>query len=194
MLNLILNLYIYITIFIVLLIMIGFIKRRLFIYISGLTAILIVIGFLLPENLIIPVQGATTRDWNHKTFWYEPWGKSGVHKGIDIFAKKGTPLLSATSGVVVYTGKFGIGGNVIIVLGAKWKIHYYAHLKSKNVSVGEFVSTSQKIGTIGNSGNAKGKPAHVHYSIVTLFPYVWRWDNSTQGWKKIFYLNPSEIL
>jgi len=194
MLKLILNLYIYIAVFIVFLIVIGFMKRRLFIYISGLTAVLIAIGFMLPENLVIPVQGAKITDWNHKTFWYEPWGKSRVHKGIDIFAKKGTPLLSATLGVVVYTGKFGRGGNVIIVLGPKWKIHYYAHLESINVLVGEFVSTNKKIGTVGNSGNAKGKPPHVHYSVVTLFPYFWRWDSSTQGWMKIFYLNPSDML
>ncbi len=76
----------------------------------------------------------------------------------------------------------------------KWKIHYYAHLESTNVSIGEFVSTSQTIGAVGNSGNAKGKPPHLHYSVVTLLPYFLRWDNSTQGWKKMFFLNPSEML
>ena len=155
---------------------------------------MICVGYILPEKMAIPVYGAKTTDWNHKTFWYEPWGKSGVHKGIDIFAKKGTPLLSATNGVVLYDGKLGIGGNVIAVLGPKWKIHYYAHLESRHVSIGDFVSSSQAIGTVGDSGNAKGKLPHVHYSVITLFPYFWRWDDSSQGWKKIFFLNPSEML
>ncbi len=149
---------------------------------------------MLPEPFVIPVKGGKATDWNHKTFWYEPWGKSGVHKGIDIFARKGTELLSATNGVVIYKGTLGIGGNVIAVLGPKWRIHYFAHLESSSVETGEFVSSSQSIGKIGDSGNAKGKPAHVHYSIITIFPYLWRWDNSTQGWKKIFFLNPSNKL
>jgi peptidoglycan LD-endopeptidase LytH len=60
-------------------------------------------GLLLPEKLIIPVKGATKADWNSKSFWFSPWGKSGVHKGIDIFAKEGTPVISACSGLVVST-------------------------------------------------------------------------------------------
>jgi hypothetical protein len=48
--------------------------------------IVITLGFLLPEKIVMPVVGATVNDWNKDTFWYEPWGSSGVHKGIDIFA------------------------------------------------------------------------------------------------------------
>lgn len=44
------------------------------------------------------------------------------------------------------------------------------------------------------TGNAKGKPPHLHYSIITLFPYLWRVDRSEQGWKKMFYLNPIAYL
>ncbi len=163
-------------------------------YLSELIILFLIVGYMLPEPLVIPVKGGKDTDWNHKTFWYEPWGKSVVHKGIDIFARKGTELLSATNGIVIYKGTLGIGGNVIAVLGPKWRIHYFAHLESSSVETGDFVSSSQSIGKIGNSGNAKGKPSHVHYSIITIFPYLWRWDNSTQGWKKIFFLNPSNKL
>jgi murein DD-endopeptidase MepM/ murein hydrolase activator NlpD len=154
----------------------------------------IVLGFLLPQRMVIPVENGSTKDWNHKTFWYEPWGKSGVHKGIDIFSKKGTPLLSSTDGIVIFTGNLALGGNVVAVLGAKWRIHYYAHLERTDVHLGEFVSSKEPIGLVGDSGNAKGKSPHVHYSVLTLFPYVWKVDGSTQGWKKMFYLNVSEML
>jgi murein DD-endopeptidase MepM/ murein hydrolase activator NlpD len=53
-------------------------------------------GFLVPEGQCkIPVVGAPSKDWNYKAFWYYPWGRSGVHKGIDIFAKEGTPVFAA---------------------------------------------------------------------------------------------------
>jgi hypothetical protein len=39
-----------------------------------------------------------------------------------------------------------------------------------------------------------GKPAHLHYSVVSLIPLPWRMDTSTQGWKKIFFLDPDDLL
>jgi peptidoglycan LD-endopeptidase LytH len=163
--------------------------------ILGLFLIIIfLLGYLLPESLTIPVQGASERDWNHQTFWYEPWGRSGVHKGIDIFASSGRPVISATNGIVLFKGKFSLGGNIIIILGPKWRIHYYAHLQAISTQVGKMIVSGEKIGQVGNTGNAKGKSAHLHYSIVSLVPLPWRWDSSTQGWKKMFFLNPSEIL
>ena len=155
---------------------------------------ILIVGFLLPEKLVIPVKDATDKDWNHATFWFEPWGKSGVHKGIDIFAPKGTPVISATYGVVIFKGELSIGGKVIAILGPRWRIHYYAHLDDFNDKAGRFITTNDQIATVGGSGNAKGKPPHLHYSILSLVPYPWRWDNSTQGWKKMFFMNPSEKL
>ena len=151
-------------------------------------------GFLLPEKVVIPVTGATESDWNKDTFWYEPWGSSGVHKGIDIFANKDTNLVSTTAGFVVFEGNLSKGGNVIVVLGPKWRLHYYAHLESIVVDRFEIVATNQKIGTVGDSGNAKGKPPHLHYSIVTLAPYFWEITTENQGWKKMFFLDPGEFI
>jgi len=150
--------------------------------------------FLIPEQLMIPVKGATQSDWHKDTFWYDPWGKSGVHKGIDIFADMGTPLLSASNGVVLYTGNLQLGGKVVVVLGPKWRIHYYAHLDRIKTEPLRFVGSGEVIGTVGDSGNAKGKAPHLHYSLVTLMPYVWNIDGAKQGWKKAFYLNPSRLF
>ena len=153
-----------------------------------------VLVLLLPEFPVIPVQGATAKDWNAKSFWFEPWGKSGVHKGIDVFGKMDTPVLATTYGLVIFTGELPLGGKVVAVLGPKWRVHYYAHLNSGSVFIGEPVWSGKTIATLGDTGNAKGKPPHVHYSIVTLAPYVWRIDATTQGWKKAFYLNPGDVL
>jgi len=153
-----------------------------------------VIILFLPEFPKIPVQDATVKDWNAKSFWFEPWGKSGVHKGIDIFGKMNTPVLATTYGVVLFSGDLALGGKVVAVLGPKWRLHYYAHLSSDSVLIGEPVWPGKKIARMGDSGNAKGKPPHVHYAVVTLVPYVWRADASSQGWKKMFYLNPAAVL
>lgn len=155
---------------------------------------IIVLGTLIPENLVIPVKGASANDWNHKTFWFEPWGSSGVHKGIDIFGKKGTPVLASTSGFVVFSGTFRKGGNAVAILGPKWRIHYFSHLESYSVKKGDYVSTSDEIGKLGDTGNARGKQPHVHYSILSLIPIPWLATMESQGWKKMFYLNPHEKL
>lgn len=142
----------------------------------------------------MPVDGATKTSYNEKSFWYYPWGKSVTHKGVDIFAKKGTTIRSSTSGLVIYCGHIHMGGKVVLVLGPKWRLHYYAHLQTIKTSTFSWVDRSKIIGTVGTSGNAAGKPPHLHYSIVTPIPYLSRIDKDRQGWKKMFYLNPIDYL
>jgi len=151
-------------------------------------------GLYIPENLSIPVQGATKADWNAKSFWFSPWGKSGVHKGIDIFAKEGISVIAASPGLVVNAGFTPGGGNVVSVLGPKWRVHYYAHLKTIKVNNGEFVRQGETIGTVGSTGNAVGKAPHLHYAIITQIPYFWLFETGKYGLDRMFYLNPHEHL
>ena len=159
----------------------------------GMLAI-VLLGLLLPHPQGMPVAGADRNSYHPETFWYHPWGKSGTHKGADIFAKAGTTVQSATSGLVLYTGQLAMGGNVVLVLGPKWRLHYYAHLQEIRTNSFKWTSAGSALGTVGESGNAKGKAPHLHYSIVTLIPYPWRIDGSPQGWKKMFYLDPTQYL
>ncbi len=76
-------------------------KKHVFLIILGF---IIGFGFLIPEPKHIPVIGATEADWNKDTFWYEPWGSSGVHKGVDIFAPQGKPVIASTNLLVLYRG------------------------------------------------------------------------------------------
>lgn len=151
-------------------------------------------GLLIPEDAVVPVAGATRRDWNPKSFWYEPWGVSGVHKGIDIFAPRGRPVLAAVPGIVVYRGSFRQGGEVVAVLGPKWRLHYYAHLDEHAAGRPLLVARGSQLGTVGTSGNAAGKPPHLHYTVFSLLPLPWRYSTATQGWRRMFYLDPGEIL
>lgn len=162
-----------------------FAKRTLLI---GLT--ILIIGFLLPHPKHMPVKGATNADYNPESFWYYPWGKSVTHKGVDIFSAQGTEVQAATYGLVLFSGNFSMGGNVVLILGPKWRLHYYAHLKQRSVDIFDVVKTKRRIGSVGATGNAAGKPPHLHYSIYSLVPLPWRIDDAPQGYKKAFFLNP----
>lgn len=167
-------------------------KKRYKIIISILAIVLV--GFALPDRRTIPVAGATSADWNANTFWYEPWGSSGTHKGVDIFASLGTSVLASTDMVILYRGNLSKGGLVLLGLGPKWRLHYFAHLETINQDAGRLVSRGQQIGTVGDTGNARGKSPHLHFSILSLLPHPWLINSSTQGYKKAFYLNPIKFF
>ena len=157
-------------------------------------ATIFVAGLLIPQNLQMPVVGADDNSYNHETFWYEGWGTSIVHKGIDVFAKRGTSVHSATIGIVLLTAEYGKGGKFVIVLGPKWRLHYYAHLDEIRTKPFVLVDHNTEIGTVGNTGNAATTPSHLHYGIGTLIPYPWRIDDAPLGHQKAFYLNPIDYL
>lgn len=142
----------------------------------------------------MPVEKATKSDYNPESFWYYPWGRSVTHKGVDIFADKGTNIRSATRGIVLFAGEIRMGGNVVFVLGPKWRLHYYAHMDDIKTASFSFVSDQEVVGTVGDSGNAAGKAPHLHYSLMTMVPYFWNVDKDRQGWKKMFYLDPISYI
>jgi murein DD-endopeptidase MepM/ murein hydrolase activator NlpD len=100
------------------------------------------------------------------------WGaaRSGGrrHEGIDIFAPRGTPVLSTTRGLVARVGQNKLGGNVVWVLGPGRQMHYYAHLdRFGEFETGDLVMAGDVIGFVGNTGNARGTPPHLHYGVYT---------------------------
>jgi murein DD-endopeptidase MepM/ murein hydrolase activator NlpD len=157
-------------------------------------ASILIAGWFIPQHLAMPVERATPIDYDQNSFWAYPWGESVTHKGVDIFAKQGTNVHPATAGIVVAKGQNRLGGNFVMVLGPKWRLHYYAHLNEIKTHTLALVSNHSIIGTVGNTGDAKGKPSHLHYTIKSIFPCFWRIDRSPQGWKKMFYLNPIPFL
>ena len=154
--------------------------------------ILLLIVAFVPSRFVMPVESATIKSYDQNSFWAYPWGKSVYHKGVDIFAKQGTPVLSSTRGFVAFTGQFSLGGNVVLVIAPGWKLHYYAHLKEIKTSSFSLVSEGDQIGTVGTTGNAKGKPPHLHYSIQRLFPRIEARQLIPNT--KSFYVDPTPLL
>jgi hypothetical protein len=88
------------------------------------------------------------------------------HEGVDIFAKRGAPVLSATDGVVTRVADEGLGGRVVWIWNpARGLRLYYAHLDEQLVSTGTRVKAGDVLGTVGNTGNARTTPPHLHFGI-----------------------------
>lgn len=86
------------------------------------------------------------------------------HTGIDITAKKGTPVYATADGVVSREQPGGGYGQVIVINhGYSYKT-LYAHLSKKAVKPGEKVVRGQVIGYVGSTGIATGP--HLHYEVI----------------------------
>ena len=117
------------------------------------------------QNLEMPVQGVTKSQIADT--WHAPREGDRLHEGQDIFAKRGTPVLSATDGYVLRIGENTLGGQTVSVIGAGGRIYYYAHLDSyaPNIAIGDRVTTQTVLGYVGNTGNAAGGPTHLHFGV-----------------------------
>jgi murein DD-endopeptidase MepM/ murein hydrolase activator NlpD len=87
------------------------------------------------------------------------------HKGVDYAAKTGTPIRAAGDGKVIFKGKKGGYGNVVIIQHGSKYTTLYAHLNSynKKIGVGKKVKQGQTIAYVGKSGLATGP--HLHYEF-----------------------------
>ncbi len=88
-----------------------------------------------------------------------------MHNGIDLANAIGTPVLAARSGRVVHVEpNSGTYGHLIILDHGNGIRTLYAHLDSFSVSAGQWVTTGQMIGRMGNTGRSTGP--HVHFSVI----------------------------
>lgn len=136
---------------------------------GGRYSISIVVG----PSLQFPVSGGGTTDIGS---WYGDPRDAGRrrHEGLDIFARRGTPVLAAADGVVRSTRSNRLGGNVIWLRDEFGRSHYYAHLDRQAVRRGDRVLAGDTIGFVGNTGNARTTPPHLHfgmYSSGSFDPY-----------------------
>lgn len=138
-------------------------------YIIVAAAALFVVGLIVPERYQMPC--GTTDSYNHQSFWWHPWtrGVNGSpHCGVDIFGKEGAEVRPSVGGVVLYSGWFNdVAGNMIVVLGPKWKLHEYMHY-----TILTPVPHFRLYDKVYGNGRQPEK----------------------FNWKKMFYLNPDEYL
>ena len=90
--------------------------------------------------------------------------KRRPHLGIDLAAPKGTPILAAQAGTVIYAGREfkGYGKMVLVESGSGWAT-LYAHFDKILVAEGQKVRQGEVIGAMGRTGRATG--VHLHFEI-----------------------------
>jgi murein DD-endopeptidase MepM/ murein hydrolase activator NlpD len=119
-----------------------------------------------PTALPVPVEGVASQQIADT--WGAARGQNRRHEGVDIFAARGTPVRATTHGFIVRRGTNRLGGRIVVVAGPDWQYHYYAHLDNwAGVGVGDWVERGTVLGFVGDSGNARGTPPHLHYGIYT---------------------------
>jgi peptidoglycan LD-endopeptidase LytH len=118
-------------------------------------------------SLAFPVE--TKRDPRIGSFWGDARDAGArSHEGIDIFSPFRTPVIAAADGHVRTVGINNLGGKVIFLRprGKDYTL-YYAHLDSQMVEQGQDVRVGDTIGLVGNTGNARTTPPHLHFGIYT---------------------------
>ena len=115
----------------------------------------------LPENPVFdgymwPAKGTLTSGYGWR------WGR--MHKGIDIAAPVGTPIMAAASGEVIFAGwNSGGYGNLVKLKHQDGSITFYAHNNRVLVSSGQKVRQGELIAEMGSTGRSTGP--HLHFEI-----------------------------
>jgi murein DD-endopeptidase MepM/ murein hydrolase activator NlpD len=114
------------------------------------------------SGFLCPVQGGAS--------FIDSWGfaRSGGrrHKGVDMFAPRGTATIAVTSGSIKLR-TVNLGGIVAYLYGDDGNKYYYAHLNGhpEGLRDGQRVERGAAIGYVGNTGNAEGTSPHLHFEI-----------------------------
>ncbi|MCU1347264.1 MAG: family metallopeptidase, partial [Acidobacteria bacterium] len=114
----------------------------------------------------MPVVGVRVRDLDDS--WHAPRdGGARQHKGIDIFASKGTEIVAVADGIISFIGDQRLGGHCIWLTTEGGASFYYAHLDrwAAGLYEGMEVQSGDLLGYVGNTGNAKYTPSHLHFGV-----------------------------
>lgn len=125
------------------------------------------ITFESVPSLVFPVAGKTHKSIG--SIWGDVRdGGKRSHEGVDIFAPRGTPVIAPVDGIVRSAEERGIGGKVVWLSDNEHSQSlYFAHLNDWNVKRGDRVKTGDTLGFVGNTGNARTTPPHLHFGIYS---------------------------
>lgn len=142
-----------------------------------------------PSGLAIPVAGIAPRQLLD-TYSQSRAGGARVHNAIDIMARAGTPVVSATDGTVekLYFSRGGGGISAYVRSDDGRWIYYYAHLLAyaPGLREGQRLRRGDPIGLVGSTGNANPAGPHLHFAIHAMAP--------GERWHQGRAINPYPLL
>jgi murein DD-endopeptidase MepM/ murein hydrolase activator NlpD len=116
-------------------------------------------------GLVFPVAGRGPGDVVGHFLDLRDGGRR-LHHGVDIAAPAGNPVRAVAAGIIQQVETTPVGGLTIrLVEDRTGHVHYYAHLAAAFVAPGQRVVAGQTIGGVGNTGNARSTPPHLHYAV-----------------------------
>jgi len=119
----------------------------------------------LEAQLAFPVEGHGMRAVQ-SVFGVDRDGGRRSHAGVDIFARRGTPVIATAAGIVNRVEVTNLGGKVVWLRDPIRQANiYFAHLDSQHVSNGQRVALGDTVGFVGNTGNARTTPPHLHFGV-----------------------------
>lgn len=114
------------------------------------------------EALKLPVSGKVSSRFGLRQ---DPFtGEMKFHHGIDIAAKEGTPIMSATAGTVIFSGTRPGYGNLVEVRDGNGVVTRYGHTQKNIVKQGDVVDAGATIAYVGSTGRSTGP--HLHFEVV----------------------------
>lgn len=113
------------------------------------------------ERRVLPVEGRLSSSFGHRR---DPLsGAQRFHGGVDLAAPAGTPIRAAASGEVVFSGRRGAAGNLVMVRHQDGSVAHYAHARELAVRKGDQVAAGQEIASVGSTGRSTGP--HLHFAV-----------------------------
>ncbi len=114
-------------------------------------------------GMICPVAGPV----HFRDDFGDPRSGGRGHQGDDMFAEYGTPVVALESGVIFQADAtpVGLGGIDIWLRGDSGTSYYHAHNSANVVTVNQRVTVGQVVGYVGDTGNARGGPSHLHFEV-----------------------------
>src|SRR4051812_33186321 len=140
--------------------------QRLLAATAALVALLLIAPAARPASAraawVWPVQGEVITSYRNGD---DPYA-AGQHRGIDIAAEAGTPVVAAAGGEVRFAGTVGSAGLTVSIRTADGLFDTsYLHLSSTAVREGDWVSGGERVGAVGTTGRRSARAPHLHFGI-----------------------------
>ena len=112
---------------------------------------------------IVPVDGLISSEFGSRVLI--SFSRPRMHSGVDIKAKRGTPVKAAGAGTVVFAGRDGTYGVIVRIDHGGNLSTCYAHMDKSLVKAGDVVEAGQEIGVVGKTGKTTGVNLHLEVRI-----------------------------